>query len=212
MIRRLLISFILTFFALPASLYADDYVQISDLKALEAKVAEYSAKVQTIKSDFVQIKHLDALEVTIESSGTFAFRKENSLRWEYVSPYSYIIVSHNGKFIIKDSKKKSEYDTESNQAFKEINKMIVSSVRGNLLMDGNFDVSAYEDSKSYKIILVPKLEQMREILSTVEMFFDKSDMSVFKVRMIEDEDDYTEIRFNNRTFNEEVPASTFIVD
>lgn len=194
------------------TLHAEEYVQIQDLQTLEAKVAEYSAKVQTIKSDFVQVKHLDALEVTIESTGTFAFKKENSLRWEYTQPYTYLIVSHDGKFTIKDSKKKSEYDTESNQAFKEINKMIVSSVRGNLLMDGNFDVTAFEDSKSYKIILVPKLEQMGEILSTVEMYFDKTDMSVFKVRMIEDEEDYTEIQFNNRVFNEEIPAHTFIVD
>ena len=53
----------------------NDYKKINDLKLLEKKVKEFSQKVNTIKSDFVQIKHLDALEVTIESNGKFWFKK-----------------------------------------------------------------------------------------------------------------------------------------
>lgn len=191
--------------------FAGGFTKVPDVKLLEKKVLEYSKKVGTIKSDFIQIKHLEALEVTVESKGKFWFKKENFLRWEYIEPYKYVIAIKNGTFTINDGKKTSSYDTESNKVFKEINNLIISSVRGNLLMDGNFAVEAFESETQYKVKLVPKIAQMKEVLSQIEMYFEKSDMSVSKVKMIEDEDNYTEIKFTNRKFNEDIPTETFTV-
>ncbi len=190
---------------------ADGYKKISDIKVLEKKVKEFSQSVNTIKSDFLQVKHLDALEVTIESKGKFWFKKENYLRWEYTDPYKYIIAINKDKFIIKNEGKKQEFDTENNKIFKEINNLIINSVRGNLLMDKNFSVEAYENATSYKVVLSPKMVHLKEILSKVEMYFSKKDMSVYKVKMIENEEDYTEINFNNRKLNEKISEDIFII-
>ncbi len=187
------------------------YKKISDIKILEKKVREFSQSVNTIMSDFVQVKHLDALEVKIESKGKFWFKKENYLRWEYTAPYKYIIAINKDKFIIKNEGKKQEYNTESNKVFKEINNLIINSVKGNLLMDKNFSVEAYENSNSYKVLLSPKVAHLKEILSKVEMYFSKKDMSVYKVKMIENEEDYTEISFNNRKLNEKISEDIFII-
>ncbi|NJO89812.1 MAG: outer membrane lipoprotein carrier protein LolA [Chloroflexia bacterium] len=191
---------------------ADGYKKISDIKVLEKKVKEFTQSVNTIMSDFVQVKHLDALEVTIESKGKFWFKKENYLRWEYTDPYKYIIAINKDKFIIKNEGKKQEYDTENNKIFKEINNLIINSVRGNLLMDKNFSVEAYENATSYKVELSPKVAHLKEILSKVEMYFSKKDMSVYKVKMIENEEDYTEINFNNRKLNEKISEDIFIIN
>ncbi len=78
-------------------------------------------------------------------------------------------------------------------------------------MDKNFAVEAYENSSSYKVKLRPKVAHLKEILSQVEMYFSKKDMSVYKVKMVENEDDYTEINFNNRKLNEKISEDIFII-
>lgn len=187
------------------------YVPVTNMKELEAKLNANAAKTNTIMCDFVQEKHLSYLQDTIISKGKFWFQKENQLRWEYMQPYKYIIVISNGKFIIKDNNKKSEFDINSNKAFKEVNNLIVSSVRGTLMKDAKFQVTAFQNATSYLIKLTPKDKNMKAVLKQVELYFNISDLTIYKVKMIENQDDYTIINFKNRKINEKILPAVFIV-
>ena len=191
---------------------SENFVAIKNMKQVEQKLNAHSATLNTIYSDFTQEKHLAYLNDVIISEGKFWFKKENLLRWEYTSPYKYIIAINNGKFTIKDGDDIKAYDINSNKAFQEVNNMIVSSVKGDLLKENKFTVTALKSSDSYLIRLVPNNKEMAKILKTIELYFNISDLNIYKVKMIENEEDYTIILFKNKKINEAIPASIFILN
>ena len=189
----------------------DGYTPVKDIKALEIKINQASAKTETIVSDFIQEKHLEYLDAVIESSGKFWFKKDDQLRWEYTEPFKYIIVINDGKFIISDEGDVSEYDTKSNKAFKKINDLIINSVSGGLLEGDEFDVTAFENSTTYLVKLIPKNSDMEKVLSNIEMTFDKTNLSVSQIVMRESEQDFTIMKFTNKRFNDKISEDIFTI-
>ncbi len=195
------------------NMQAQDFTVVENIQELEELLLENSNKTNTIVSDFVQEKHLDFIDEKIISEGKFWLKDENSLRWEYTKPYSHIIIIHDGRFITKDdSGKYSSYDINANPVFKEVNNLIVSSARGDLMAEGKFEVSAYENSSSYLLKLIPKDPQIKQVISETELYFNKNDLTVTKVIMIENEKDFTLITFKNRNINVPIQDSIFIAN
>lgn len=184
---------------------------IHDTTEIEKRLLEASHKTQSIRSDFIQEKHLEYLDAVITSKGKFWFKKQSYLRWEYVDPFSYAIILNHDKFTIKDADKKSEFDLKSNKAFQEVIEMISGAVQGDLMKDDKFNVTAFETPTQVMVVMKPKQTKMESILRSINMIFRKSDLSVQKVKMIESEEDYTEITFINRKINEKIPDAVFTV-
>ncbi|MFH1121861.1 MAG: outer membrane lipoprotein carrier protein LolA [Bacteroidota bacterium] len=190
----------------------DGFKKVADPREIELKLVKASASVNTITSDFVQEKHLDYLSVVIESKGKFWFKKPGILRWEYTEPYKYLIVINQGKIIIKDEDKKNEFDVNSNKAFQELNNIIVNSVNGTLIESDKYDYEILEGRESWLVRLYPKNEQIKKVMSNIELYFLKTDLSVNKIKMVESDQDFTIITLRNKKFNDPIPASVFKVN
>ncbi|RLD52466.1 MAG: hypothetical protein DRI94_03005 [Bacteroidetes bacterium] len=175
------------------------------------KLNTASKNTKTIDSDFKQFKHLDILENDIESTGHFSFRATDKVRWEYLQPYSYLIVMNGGNMWINDGSKTKKYDTKSNQMFKEINDLMVGMLQGKILKSDKFTVELFENKKQILAKLKPKSDEMQEFLSEMQLYFDKKDYTVAKIKMLENSEDYTLIEFYNRKMNIDIPNSKFIV-
>ena len=191
---------------------ATDFTQVMDLKALEEKLNSNLEKINSIKSDFIQLKELEYLDETIVSKGQFWFKKENQLRWAYDEPFEYVIILNNGKFIIKDESIVNVHDINSNQAFLEINNLIIGLVRGSLMEHAKFEIEAFENDTQYLVKLVPKDSNMRKVISNMEVYFDKKDLTVGKIVMYENASDFTVITFINKKLNEPIPDNIFSAD
>lgn len=185
------------------------FVPVNDSKVIEQKLLEASSNTKTIACNFTQIKQLEYLSTAIESSGKFWFANGNKLRWEYTEPFKYIITINDGVFTIKDDDKISVFDTKSNKAFKELNDILMSTVDGSLMNSGKFEYSVSENDQAYLVKLTPKGQEMKEILSNINLYFSKSDLTVFKVKMIETEQDYTIISFTEKNLNKEIDPTLF---
>jgi outer membrane lipoprotein-sorting protein len=122
-----------------------------------------------------------------------------------------VIVIHDGKFQILDGEQRSAYDIKSNPAFAEINNLIVNMVSGNIT-DERFEMAALENSKQYLVKLVPKDPFLKDVISTMEIYFNKSDLAVEEVVMREGEKDYTVITFIDKQINEAIEDRVFSVD
>jgi len=189
-----------------------EFTAIKDLKALEEQLNSNLANINSIKSDFIQQKELEYLDETIVSKGQFWFKKENQLRWAYNEPFEYVIILNKGKFIIQDESNVSVYDIDSNQAFREINNLIINLVKGSLMEYDKFEIEAFENNTQYLVKLVPIDTNMRKVISNMEVFFDKNDLTVGKIIMHESESDFTVITFTNKKLNEQIPDSIFSTD
>ena len=149
------------------------------------------------------------MEEVLVSAGKFLFKKENKVKWEYIEPITYAIIINQNRFIINNDGKISEFDTESNKLFKEINSMIVMAIQGNFVDDPDFKANFYEDKNKYLAILKPQNELLVDVLTTIEIYFLKEDLSVAEVKFIEPGDDFTKINFSNRKVNIEISDKQF---
>ena len=149
------------------------------------------------------------LEEVLVSQGKFLFRKENDVRWAYLSPIDYTIVIYKGKFSIQNGEKLSEFDIGSNPLFQQINKMIVTAIRGDFVDNPGFGASFFENEKQYLVKLVPQNAQVAKILSVIEIYFNRTDLAVEQVRFMEPGEDYTQIIFKNRKVNTTIADKQF---
>jgi len=187
------------------------YKPVKDTLAFKQKMEAQSKLVNTIESDFTQEKYLSVMSEKIITKGHFLFKKVNMLRWEYTTPLKYLIAINKDKMYIKDNGKVSKYDINSNKMFKSINEMMVNTVQGNLLTSKDYKAKYYENEKFYLLELTPLQKGAKDFLKVIQLYIDKTDYAVVKVKMIEPSDDYTMIDFTNRKTNQPIGDEKFIV-
>jgi len=191
---------------------SDNYTKITEIYNLKSKLAAHSASTNSIESTFIQEKHLWMLDEVLISEGEFLFKKENSVRWEYITPIQYTIVIHKGLFTIVNNNKISEFNVDSNPMFREINSMIVTAIRGDFIDNKDFEATFFENSDNYLAKLTPTNKQVSSMLETIEIYFNKQNMQVIKVVFREPGDDFTLITFQNKKINFELPDERFIIE
>lgn len=202
---------ILIILLFPFICLSQPFKPLKDTTTLKQKIESMSKSTTSIEADFIQEKNLSMLSEKITSKGHFVFKKENLLRWEYASPSKYLIVINKEKVIIKDEKKTTKYDMNSNKVFKEINDIMLSCVQGTIFKSNKFKTSYFENDKGYKLELIPQVKNMKETFKKINLYFDKNVTSVSKMEMIENNDDLTSLDFTNKKLNAPIAETIFIV-
>lgn len=180
----------------------------SEITTFKNEVTKETKNIKSLKTDFVQYKHMDFLSKDIETSGKMAFKAPNLLNWQYTKPYQYSIVFKNNKIYINDQGNKSTVDAKS-KMFEKINKLIVGSVSGNLFDDNEFTIVYYK-TKDYNIAkLFPKTSTIKKYIKEVNLFFPENESTVSQVKLIEPSGDYTKIVFKNKQVNAKIDDSAF---
>ena len=191
--------------------FSQTFRLVKDTLVLKLKVENMSKALNSIDADFVQEKNLSVLSERIISKGHLMFKKENLLRWEYFTPSKYLIVINKEKVFIKDEKKTSKYDMNSNKVFKEINDIMISCVQGTIFKSSKFKTSYFENEKYYKLEMTPKTKNMKDSFKKINLYFDKNITSVSKIEMIETSEDFTLIEFFNKKLNASISENSFII-
>jgi len=188
----------------------DQLIPLNDIPGFRVKLEEMSKSTTSIACDFVQEKNLVVLSEKIISHGVFFFRKENNIRWEYTRPYRYLIIISNGQLFTRDDRNQKLYDIESNRMFQEMNRFISGCIQGDILRnDKDYATEYFENSSMYFVKLVPRTEKMREMLNEVQIWFDKKDLTVSGLKMVESGQDYTKIDFIDKKLNTDIPLEKF---
>src|SRR5687768_6329611 len=118
---------------------------VGNMEQFKLQFAKAAQQTNTIKSDFVQEKHLSMLSDKIVSKGKFWFKKENKVRMEYSSPSYYLMVINGRNFRIKDARTDKNISTSGNKLFEQISKITADCVQGNVLNNKDFTASVQEN-------------------------------------------------------------------
>jgi outer membrane lipoprotein-sorting protein len=183
---------------------------MKDVAGFKQKLTTITAGINTIESDFTQEKKLSILSNTLVSKGHFCFKRENNIRWEYLQPYKYLIIISHDKIYIKEEKDQKQYDIQSNKMFQEMNRFISGCIQGDILKnDKDYKIGYFEDDRYFFVTLVPVAEKMRQMLNEIQIWFDRTDLTVSRIRMMESGGDYTRIDFVNKKLNTDIPVEKF---
>ena len=180
-----------------------------EINLLTQQVKENAKKTKTILSDFVQYKHLDFLTNDIKTEGSLIYKSPNFIKWEYKKPYNYIAIFKGNTIHINDNGDKNSFDLSSNKNFKQFNKLIVSSISGNLFSDTDFNIDYFKLGNKYLVKFEPKNESFKSMINSFELFFDNKTFDVIEIKMNESDTDYTKISFINKKLNQPVSNDAF---
>ena len=177
------------------------FQQVKDVKEFQTRLSTSNAKVNTVSSDFTQTKNLALLSDKIKSKGKFYFKKDDKVRIEYTSPYSYLLVMNNGQIMVKDEQKTSKINTKNSKTMQSVNRIMIDCMRGTVLNNPDFKVSAFENGSSYLLSLVPATDAMKKMFKSIDVYLDKKSFDVDRLSMKEQGGDYTDMDFSNTQHN-----------
>jgi len=190
----------------------DDMKPVENTAAIIQQLKKVSLTTTTIDADFEQKKHLSFMSEDIISSGHFNYKKERKIRWEYKQPFNYIIVINGNDIFLKDDEKTNHFDAQSNKMFQGINDMMTATVNGDILNSDKYESGYFENDKYYFVRLEPKESELKGYLKHIEIYFNKSDLKVEKLKLTELNDDYTFVEYYNQTINQAIKDEVFFVD
>ncbi|MEO9891958.1 outer membrane lipoprotein carrier protein LolA [Aurantibacter sp.] len=180
----------------------------SESIALQEKVKSLAETTNTISANFVQYKHLDFLSNDIESSGKLSFKSPDMVKWAYNKPFQYSVLFKNDMLYINNEGEKNNIDIGSNKLFKQLNKLISSSITGNMFTTEEFNINYYKNEKGSVVYFSPKDEKFAKYIKEFHINFNHN-AEVSAVKMIEPSNDYTLIQFSNRITNQNIPDAVF---
>ncbi len=182
---------------------------VGNIGQFRQQFAKAAQQTNTIKSDFVQEKHLSLLSDKIVSKGKFWFKKENKVRMEYSSPSYYLMVINGKNFRIKDARTDKNISTSGNKLFEQISKITADCVQGNVLGNNDFATKVQENAQYYLLQMTPVSKGMKDFFASIDLLVDKKDLSVIKITMHERSGDDTIISFNQKETNVPIADEIF---
>ena len=165
-------------------------------------------QTKTISSDFTQYKHLDFLSNEIVTKGNLVFKAPDLVKWEYVEPFKYSVIFKNESLFVDDDGEKSDINLSSSKLFKQLNHLIINSVKGDMFNDKEFKIDYLKLSENFDIHFKPLNSKIEKYIKEFVILF-SSKGEVLQIKMIEPTDDFTKIVFKNRVINKPVSDAVF---
>lgn len=190
---------------------AAQYKPVANVTAVKSRFAAAAQKINSISSDFTQIKSLSMLAEKITSNGKFYFRKNNLVRMEYTSPYQYLMIINGNKVSIKDGQKTNKMTAGSSKLFQQVNHLMMDCIRGTVFDNPDFSVKLLENSNSYMADMEPVTQEMKTLFKKVKVVMGKNDFVVDEVQMIDARGDNTTIHYSNQQINTGLPDALFTI-
>lgn len=185
----------------------------AETKSMIETVNRKSASIKTISCSFTQEKKMSMLNDKLVSRGVMYYSNAGKLRWEYTSPYSYILVINNNTVTMKSGSRKSTVDMSTSKLFQAIARIMAGSVTGKSLSNNrDFNVKMYCYNEYWAADLEPKEANMKKMFKYIRLYFNTSHTLVYKVEIVEKNGDVTTIKLNNIETNKQISNSKFTVD
>jgi outer membrane lipoprotein carrier protein len=179
---------------------------------IKQKVNQTASAMKTMQCDFVQTKHLKMLNNDFVSHGKMYYQQSNKLRWEYTSPYSYTFILNNDQVLLKNKQRNDLIDVKQNKLFREIVRIMMSSVVGNCLADDkNYKVSIATIGNEWVATLLPQRKDMKQMFQKLVLHFHAKKSVVNTVELYDKNGEKTIIELKNIRINETIHPHMFVI-
>lgn len=179
---------------------------------IKQKVNQTASAMKTMQCDFIQTKHLKMLNNDFVSHGKMYYQQSNKLRWEYTSPYSYTFILNNDKVLLKNKQRNDLIDIKQNKLFREIVRIMMSSVVGNCLADDkNYKVSIATIGNEWVATLLPQRKDMKQMFPKLVLHFHAKKSVVNTVELYDKNGEKTIIELKNIRINETIHPHMFVI-
>lgn len=181
-------------------------------KEVIAKINKATSRLKSMSCSFTQTKHLSMLSDKMVSEGKMNYKQPNKLRWEYTSPYQYLFIFNGTKVYVGNKSRKDVIDTNSNKLFKEVARIMMSTVTGTALSNAaDFSVTVEDGKTLWNVTLIPKKKEMKKMFTRIVLSFTKTDLMISEINLHEKNNDRTNIRLRNIKTNIAINENLFAI-
>lgn len=186
--------------------------KIEDTASFMKRLEKATASIKSIESDFKQVKRLEIYNEDVASSGRFYYKAESKICLKYTNPYPYQIIINGSKMAMESNGKKNTTDLKDNKLMSEMQGILTTCMTGSFSnISKDYKLDFYEDTSYYRILITPTSKTLKAHINKFEIYLNKKDLSVDRLRIAETEKDYTEYTYSNKKFNTLTNDSLFSV-
>lgn len=162
------------------------------------RINKAASGLKSMECSFTQTKYLSLLSDKMVSEGRMYYKQPNKLRWEYTTPYRYLFVFNGTRVYVGNKTRKDVIDTNTNKVFREVARIMMSTVTGTALSNSSdFSIDVADDKALWQVVLVPRKKEMKKMFSKIVLFFNKSNLMIFEINIYEKNNDRTNIKLKN---------------
>lgn len=185
-----------------------------DLKPLAAtdpalaSLKKTLAAMQSIQGKIRQEKSFAFLEDKLVSTGSFSYKKENRLRWQFNEPIDYIILIKENSMRLREDGKEKQYKGVD-KILSQVKEIILGCIDGSIISNPNYKTVFFASPTALKIDLQPKDKRLREFIQRIEVEFEKKDTRLKSVLLTDPSGDITRILFSDIRVGQPINESAF---
>ena len=164
--------------------------------------------IKSIRSDFVQEKHMKILTRPFVSKGVILYRIPDALRWEYTEPVKSVLLMFDGKTkrFIEGQDGLVEDKGAGLHAMQFVMQEITRWFSGRFDENPDFRATLAPDGR---IVLRPRKETMAGIIARIELAMSDRPGIIRSVEIYENEETFTRIIFQNVQSNDRLADEIF---
>ena len=164
------------------------------------QMQQEAAGIFSVRAEFTQEKHMKILAKPLVSTGVVLFKSPKSIRWEYYKPVRSILMMDDGQ--VKRFIESDQGLVEDLGPAKQIMQFVLQEVT--YWLKGKFDNSSNFTARlsgDRTITLTPKEESFSRIIERIELKLSDRPGVMESVKIIENQDTYTEYTFQKTQVN-----------
>lgn len=178
------------------------------LQSFTQELKANSDRISTIRCTFTQTRSVAVLAKDVVKAGDFYFAKPNRMLLAF-NDGDHIKMTEEW-FEMKSKGSVNAMKVSANPMLKNLNAILSACMIGDIeQMLRGFDASVESSAKEWLVRMTPMRGKASSKVSQIELRFNKGDMSLNSMKMIEKTGDYTLYRFSNKSFNKAVDAELF---
>lgn len=187
------------------------------LDELLARLEKAHKEHKDFQGNFEQEKFLPLLGDKIQSSGRFAFKKPDKVRWEYTKPHESILVvtGETGKKWSKATGRTEQVKLADDRGLDAVVKQLFMWFKGEFTkLKDDYDVEI-QSRKPAKLKMKPKKEALKKFIESIEVQFAQGEDEISSVKIVEpkqagdDEHGYTLYTFKDTKLDRGVADTEF---
>ena len=149
--------------------HAQTMNKLIQTREFESRLAKEAQTIQSIESDFTQVKYLDILDEKVTSKGKFYYQKSGKICMEYAQPVNYLIVINDSRLKIVADGKKSTMSLSANKMMNQMQDMLTACMIGDLSkMSSDYKLEYFENARQYMVKIKPVNKAIQAYISGIE--------------------------------------------
>ena len=188
--------------SLSFAIFAQEMQPIVNVDDFEKNLKESAEKIQSVESNFRQEKFMKVFSEKMISTGMFYYRKPNKISLQYDKPMQYAVTINGDRLQTVSAGKKTTVNLGSNKMMTQMKGLIEASMIGNIsALDREYDLQYFQSDSEYFVKISPTSKAVKAYIKEIGITFDRQTMGVKRLRMTENNDDYTDYIFTNPQYN-----------